>query len=126
MWSRTGFKEIMDNGNGRWLFKFNNEQGMNSVAEQSPWMVNSKPLMVYKWDPSLGINKVELTKIPVWVKLLEVPMEAWSTEEISAISSRPLVMDNMTAYVCKNGTGRTEFARVLMEMEASKGFKEEV
>ncbi|GJS11308.1 RNA-directed DNA polymerase, eukaryota, reverse transcriptase zinc-binding domain protein [Tanacetum coccineum] len=81
------------------------------------------------WDPSLGINKVELTKIPVWVKLLEVPIEAWSTEEISAISSsvrRPLVMDNMTAYVCKNGTGRTEFARVLMEMEASKGFKEEV
>ncbi|GJS87811.1 RNA-directed DNA polymerase, eukaryota, reverse transcriptase zinc-binding domain protein [Tanacetum coccineum] len=129
MWSRTGFKEIMDNGNGRWLFKFNNEQGMNSVVEQSPWMVNSKPLMVYKWDPSLGMNKVELTKIHVWVKLLEVPMEAWSTEEISAISSsvrRPSVMDNMAAYVCKNGTGRTEFARVLVEMEASKGFKEEV
>nr|GEY15601.1 hypothetical protein [Tanacetum cinerariifolium] len=98
MWCRIGFKQIMDNGNGRWLFKFNNEQGMNSVVEQSPWMV---------------------------------PMEAWSTEGISAISSsigRPIVMDNMTAYVCKNGTGKTEYARVLVEVEveASKGFKEEV
>ncbi|GJX72614.1 RNA-directed DNA polymerase, eukaryota, reverse transcriptase zinc-binding domain protein [Tanacetum coccineum] len=35
-------------------------------------------------------------------------------------------MDSMTSYVCKNGLGRTEFARVLVEIEAIKGFKNEV
>ncbi|GJX30736.1 putative reverse transcriptase domain-containing protein [Tanacetum coccineum] len=100
------YKEIVDNGNGNWLFKFNNDVGMNAVANQSPWMVNSKPLMV---------------------KLTEVLMEAWTTKDISAISSsigRQLIMDNMIAYVCKNGVGRTEYARVLVEIDASKGLKE--
>ncbi|GKC55349.1 zinc knuckle CX2CX4HX4C containing protein, partial [Tanacetum coccineum] len=100
MWSRFGFKEIVDNGNGNWLFKFSNE---------------------------LGMTKAEPTKLLVWVKLTNVPMEAWTTKGISAISSsvgRPLIMDSMTAYVCKNGVGRTKYARVLVEIKAFKGFKE--
>ncbi|GKE28450.1 RNA-directed DNA polymerase, eukaryota, reverse transcriptase zinc-binding domain protein [Tanacetum coccineum] len=78
-------------------------------------MVNSKPLMVQKWDPSIGMSKYEPTKIPVWVKLTDLPMEAWTTKGISVVSSsmgRPLIMDSMTAYVCKNGVGRTKYGRV--------------
>ncbi|GJX79296.1 nucleotide-diphospho-sugar transferase [Tanacetum coccineum] len=105
MWSRYRYKEIVDNRNGNRLFKFNNDVGMNAVANQSPWMVNSKPLMV---------------------KLTEVLMEAWTTKGISAINSsigRQLIMDNMIAYVCKNGVGSTEYVRVLVEIDASKGLK---
>lgn len=129
MWNRYGLKEIVDNGNGNWLFKFSSEQGMNLVAEQSPWMVNSKPLMVYKWDPNVGMNKVEPKKLPIWVKLAEIPLEAWTVEGISAIGSsvgKPIIMDSMTAYVCKNGVGRNEYARVLVEIDALKGFKETI
>ncbi|GJW79484.1 RNA-directed DNA polymerase, eukaryota, reverse transcriptase zinc-binding domain protein [Tanacetum coccineum] len=92
-------------------------------------MVNNKPLMVYKWDLSVGMKKTEPKKVPVWIKLFEVPMEAWTTKGISAISSsmgRPLIIDNMTTYVCKNGVGRTEFVRVLVEVDADKGFKEAI
>ncbi|GJS10103.1 RNA-directed DNA polymerase, eukaryota, reverse transcriptase zinc-binding domain protein [Tanacetum coccineum] len=93
--------EIIDNGNGKWLFKFSNEIGMVTVANQSPWMVNSKPLMVQKWDSSIGITKVEPTKILVWVKLTELPMEAWTTKGTNAISSsmgRPLIMDTSKGF----------------------------
>ncbi|GKE31222.1 RNA-directed DNA polymerase, eukaryota, reverse transcriptase zinc-binding domain protein, partial [Tanacetum coccineum] len=100
MWSKFGYKEVVDNRNGKWLFKFRNEA---------------------------GLNKTEPTKIPVWVKLSD--MKAWTTKGISAVSSsigRPLIIDSMTAYVCKNGVGITEYARVLVEIEASKGFKEKI
>nr|GEU94883.1 hypothetical protein [Tanacetum cinerariifolium] len=73
------------------------------------------------------MKKVKHTKLPIWVKLTEVLMEAWTTKGISVIRSsigRPLIMDSMTAYVCKNGVGRTEYARVLVETDASKGLKE--
>nr|GEX84213.1 hypothetical protein [Tanacetum cinerariifolium] len=83
MWYRYDIKEIVDNGNGNWLFMFTNEK--------------------------------------------DVYMEGWTTKGISEISSsvgKPMIMDNMTAYVCKNGVGRTEFARVLVEVDADKGFKE--
>ncbi|GJW18232.1 RNA-directed DNA polymerase, eukaryota, reverse transcriptase zinc-binding domain protein [Tanacetum coccineum] len=126
-------EELVELGSKKWeltlLFKFSNEIGMVTVANQSPWMVNSKPLMVQKSDPSIGMSKSEPTKIPVWVKLTDLPMEAWTTKGISAVSSsmgRPLIMDSMTAYVCKNGVGRTEYGRVLVEIEASKGFKETI
>ncbi|GKE77037.1 zinc knuckle CX2CX4HX4C containing protein [Tanacetum coccineum] len=64
-------------------------------------MVNSKPLMVQKWDSSIGITKVESTKIHVWVKLTKLPMEAWTTKGTSAISSsmgRPLIMDTSKGF----------------------------
>ncbi|GKC07928.1 RNA-directed DNA polymerase, eukaryota, reverse transcriptase zinc-binding domain protein, partial [Tanacetum coccineum] len=62
MWYRYGFKEIVDNGNGNWLFKFTNEQGMPYVVNQSPWMVNGRPLMLQKLDTSVGMKTVEPKK----------------------------------------------------------------
>nr|GFA52050.1 hypothetical protein [Tanacetum cinerariifolium] len=87
MWSKFRYKEIVDNGNGKGLFKFSNEIGMVTVANQSPWMVNKKPLMVQIQDPNIGMTKAVPTKIPIWVKLTGLPMEAWTTKGISAITS---------------------------------------
>ncbi|GJS92500.1 zinc knuckle CX2CX4HX4C containing protein [Tanacetum coccineum] len=86
----------------RWysMFKFKDEVGMNKVLELGPWIVNNKPLFVKKWDPTIGLEKVEQTKIPLWVKLVNVPLEAWSSEGISALASslgRPIIMNTMTA-----------------------------
>ncbi|PWA51529.1 hypothetical protein CTI12_AA462710 [Artemisia annua] len=38
----------------------------------------------------------------------------------------PLIMDQTTANICMHGIGRTEYARVLIEMDAKKEFKESV
>ncbi|GJX72613.1 zinc knuckle CX2CX4HX4C containing protein [Tanacetum coccineum] len=76
MWARYGFKEIIDNGNGRWLFKFNKEEGLSEVVAKSPWIVNGKPLIVYKWDPEIRLDRIEPKVLPVWVKLVNMPMKA--------------------------------------------------
>nr|GEV82723.1 reverse transcriptase domain-containing protein [Tanacetum cinerariifolium] len=100
---------------------------MLEVAIKSPWIVNGKPLLVYKWDPTIGLDKIEPMVLLVWVKLFNMPIEAWTNDGVSAIGScigKPKIMDSMTAYVCKNGLGTTEYARVLVEIEAVKGLKE--
>ncbi|GJS40876.1 RNA-directed DNA polymerase, eukaryota, reverse transcriptase zinc-binding domain protein [Tanacetum coccineum] len=56
-------------------------------------------------------------------------MEEGKCGGISAVASRlgkPLVMDDMTASVCHNGTGRSAFARVLVEIDAANGFKDTI
>nr|GEV80700.1 hypothetical protein [Tanacetum cinerariifolium] len=60
--------------------------------------------------PSTSANRnyanAEPGKIPIWRKLSNIPLEAWSVKGISALSSRlgkPLVMDDMTASMCHNG-----------------------
>ncbi|GJU94227.1 RNA-directed DNA polymerase, eukaryota, reverse transcriptase zinc-binding domain protein [Tanacetum coccineum] len=104
-------EEIVEEGNKKWvntvcgyfvgcnmsLAELRNQEGMNTIVDKSPWMVNRKPLM------------------------------AWSVKGISALASRlgkPLVMDEVTANMRHNGTGRSAYARVLVEIEASKGFKD--
>nr|GEW98105.1 RNA-directed DNA polymerase, eukaryota, reverse transcriptase zinc-binding domain protein [Tanacetum cinerariifolium] len=111
------------------LFKFNNAEGMNYVIDQSPWMVNGKPFVVQKWDPDVIFEKTEPCKIFIWIKLLNIPLEAWSVRDISALASRlgtPIMMDSITASMCHNGSGRAGYARILVEIDAKKGIQDQI
>nr|GFC77527.1 ATPase, F1/V1/A1 complex, alpha/beta subunit, zinc knuckle CX2CX4HX4C [Tanacetum cinerariifolium] len=75
------------------------------------------------------MQKLELKKLPVWVKLMNIPLETWCLEGMSALASslgRPILMDSMTARMCHKGMRNIEFARVLVEMEATMDFKMEI
>ncbi|GJX29875.1 RNA-directed DNA polymerase, eukaryota, reverse transcriptase zinc-binding domain protein [Tanacetum coccineum] len=129
MWGRYGLKDIAVDTDDMCFFKFKNEDDMQYIIEQSPWIVNGKPLIVQKWDPEVIIKKESPSLIPVWVRLFNVPLEAWSIKGISAISSRlgkPVMMDQMTSDMCKGGTGRLGYARVLVEIDAGKNYVDKV
>ncbi|GKA07497.1 RNA-directed DNA polymerase, eukaryota, reverse transcriptase zinc-binding domain protein [Tanacetum coccineum] len=129
MWSKWGIDDIDMRVDGTCMFRFRSEEGMNKVLELGPWLVNNKPLFMQKWDLIIGMDKIEQTKVPLWVTLVNIPMEAWSSEGISALASslgKPLQMDNMTARRCQFGEGRLDFARVLVEFDVVKGCKEKI
>ncbi|GJY36109.1 RNA-directed DNA polymerase, eukaryota, reverse transcriptase zinc-binding domain protein [Tanacetum coccineum] len=74
-----------------------------------------------KFKNEAGMNKV--------LELVNVPLEAWSKEGISALASslgKPLIMDTMTAKRYSLGEGRMDFARILVEFDVMKGFKEKI
>ncbi|GKF22338.1 RNA-directed DNA polymerase, eukaryota, reverse transcriptase zinc-binding domain protein [Tanacetum coccineum] len=105
------------------------EDGMKYIVDQSPWIVNGKPLIVQKWDSVVVIKKETPCKILVWIRLYNVPIEAWSIKGISAISSRlgrPIMMDQMTTDMCKEGSGRLGYVRVLVEVDAGKEYLEKI
>ncbi|GJV48904.1 RNA-directed DNA polymerase, eukaryota, reverse transcriptase zinc-binding domain protein [Tanacetum coccineum] len=105
------------------------EDGMNKVLEQSPWLVNGKPLFVQKWEPDMNIVKREPTSIPMWIKMYNVPLEAWNTKGINVNASRvgkPVIMDQVTANMCHSRIGRIGFARVLVEIDVAKGYTDKV
>ncbi|GKC92279.1 RNA-directed DNA polymerase, eukaryota, reverse transcriptase zinc-binding domain protein, partial [Tanacetum coccineum] len=129
MWGRFGLKDIVVDAEGMCFFKFKEEEGMKYVINHSPWLVNGKPLIVQKWDPEVVIVKESPCKIPIWIRLYNVPLEAWSIKGLSAISSRlgrPLMMDQMTSDMCKEGSGRLGYARVLVEIDASKSYLDKI
>ncbi|GKB02069.1 RNA-directed DNA polymerase, eukaryota, reverse transcriptase zinc-binding domain protein [Tanacetum coccineum] len=76
MWTRYGLKDIVVDADEMCFFKFKNEDGMKYIIDQSPWIVNGKPLIVQKWDPEVVIEKETPCKIPVWIRLYNVPLEA--------------------------------------------------
>ncbi|GJX13340.1 zinc knuckle CX2CX4HX4C containing protein [Tanacetum coccineum] len=74
-------------------------------------------------DVTICLDKPELSRIPLWVKIYNVPLEAWNVEGISRIASRigtPIIMDKVTTSMCKRGYKRASFARVLIEVDAAE------
>ncbi|GJV53270.1 RNA-directed DNA polymerase, eukaryota, reverse transcriptase zinc-binding domain protein [Tanacetum coccineum] len=83
----------------------------------------------YVFNSDIGMERMEPKKMPVWVKIVNVPLEAWTMEGISALASslgKPIMMDTMTANMCYKGIGNFEYARVLVEMDAKKEIKSEI
>nr|GEW69747.1 ATPase, F1/V1/A1 complex, alpha/beta subunit, zinc knuckle CX2CX4HX4C [Tanacetum cinerariifolium] len=77
---------------------------------------------VMGWD-------LEPAKLPLCIKLHNVPIEAWTVKGVSAIASSlgtPLIMDKTTARMCHEGAGRVGYAKVLVEVKAESQFKEKV
>ncbi|GKB79501.1 ATPase, F1/V1/A1 complex, alpha/beta subunit [Tanacetum coccineum] len=126
---KFGISEIDAHKNGQYVFKFKDNAGLNVVLEKGPWMVKNKPLFVTRWNAELGMEKLEPKCFPVWVKMVNAPLEAWTVEGISALASslgKPMIMDSNTANLCHKGIGNFDFARVLVEMNAYKEFKKEI
>ncbi|GKB20764.1 RNA-directed DNA polymerase, eukaryota, reverse transcriptase zinc-binding domain protein, partial [Tanacetum coccineum] len=129
MWNKFVFLDLMKNNGGVFFCKFHDEHGMEEVVNNGPWLVYNKPMFVQKWRVGMVLDKAEPRKLPIWVKIINVPMEAWSVKRISALASslgKPIIMDEMTARMCEKGEGRLSFARVLIEIEAGKPMKEEI
>ncbi|GKB41569.1 RNA-directed DNA polymerase, eukaryota, reverse transcriptase zinc-binding domain protein [Tanacetum coccineum] len=84
---KHALRDIVVNNEEICFAKFKDEDGMNLVIEQSPWMVNGRPLYRLGW---------------------------------------PIMMDKMTADMCNRSTGRLGYARVLVEIEACKGFLDNI
>ncbi|GJU33568.1 RNA-directed DNA polymerase, eukaryota, reverse transcriptase zinc-binding domain protein [Tanacetum coccineum] len=124
MWGNFSLKHILNNDNDIFVFKFNNAQGLQTVIESGPWIVNNKPVVVQKWDPSINLDRIEPTRLPVWIKLINISLEAWTHRGLSALASRvgkPLIMDAMTTKMCNEGLGSLRYARILIEANATKG-----
>ena len=77
----------MMNEGGLHFFNFKSEAGMHAVIENGPWLVDQNPLFVQRWEAGLCLTKPEPRKIPIWAKILNVPLEAWNVEGISRIAS---------------------------------------
>ncbi|GKC50823.1 RNA-directed DNA polymerase, eukaryota, reverse transcriptase zinc-binding domain protein [Tanacetum coccineum] len=81
---------------------------MKMVIERGPWMIRTKPLLVQKWNPNVCVEKKDPEVIPLWIKLYNVPLEAWSNKGISALASslgKPIIMDQTTTKMCNEGVG---------------------
>ncbi|GJR02332.1 RNA-directed DNA polymerase, eukaryota, reverse transcriptase zinc-binding domain protein [Tanacetum coccineum] len=82
-----------------------------------------------KWKNEIRMTKVESKKLYVWVKINNVPLEAWCVKGISAMASslgKPILMDTVTATMCHKGISSLGYARVLIEMDAEKEIKSEI
>ncbi|GKC64910.1 RNA-directed DNA polymerase, eukaryota, reverse transcriptase zinc-binding domain protein [Tanacetum coccineum] len=96
---------------------------MKAVLESGPWMVNNVPLILNIWEPSIWLEKVEPSIIPIWVCVYNIPLKLCNGNGIGKIMSRvgkPMLMDKMTKERCLKKSRKLDFARVLVEVNAKE------
>lgn len=72
-----------------WLvFRFQNEEDMNQVISAGPYFIFQRPLLLKVMPPFFDFGNEELNKIPVWVKLRNLPLELWNPQALGKILSK--------------------------------------
>ncbi|XP_039007850.1 uncharacterized protein LOC120135690 [Hibiscus syriacus] len=104
-------------GTNLYIFSFTSKVARDWVLENGPWHILNKPLILRKWEPNLKRLNFNLTKIPIWVHLYNVPLELFSQIGLSYIASGirvPISMDSVTA-----SKTRLEFAKICVEISVN-------
>ncbi|GJV17947.1 RNA-directed DNA polymerase, eukaryota, reverse transcriptase zinc-binding domain protein [Tanacetum coccineum] len=99
MWRAFDIENITKTSFGIFYFKFKSEEGMKSVLESGPWMVNNVSFVLNAWEPGIWMEKVKPNTIPIWVCVYNTPMELCNGNGIGKIISgvgKPMLMDKMT------------------------------
>lgn len=120
-WRNRGLIDVIMNEEGFFFFKFK--------SEEECWLIEGKPLILQRWHPKLILSKDVPKKIPMWVKIFNIPLQYRHTEGLGHICSgigKPLGADMLTEQMCREATGRLSFAKMLVEVEANCPLPEEL
>jgi hypothetical protein len=125
MWKQYGEVEVFSLENGMFLSRFTDDQlTCDAVLEAKIWHVTNKPLILRKWLPEMQVLKLTLTSVPVWVKLLHLPMKYWTPKCLSLVAcgvGRPLYGDKVPEEHKRLG-----YARVLVEIDTKSKCPKEI
>ncbi|GJR35199.1 zinc knuckle CX2CX4HX4C containing protein [Tanacetum coccineum] len=113
------FFEGSDPSVASFFFKFDSRAGLEAVLEGGPWLIRKSLIILKKWSMDTRLLKEELTRIPIWVKLHDVPIQVFEEEGISLIATfigKPVMLDSYTSSMCNDSWGQSSFARCLIEV----------
>lgn len=97
---------------GVFLFDFESEHSRKDVLE-GKWTLRGRPLVLQPWTPEFDPDKLDFSKVPVWVQIPKLHSSLWNPEGLATLMSvigTPLATDKLTAE------GRLAYARVLVEV----------
>ncbi|GKB38467.1 zinc knuckle CX2CX4HX4C containing protein [Tanacetum coccineum] len=104
-WAKHGLKMIMMNTKGFFFFKFDTQAGLEAVLQGGPWMIHNSLIILKKWSMDTRLLKKELTRILIWVKLHDVPIQVFEEDGISLIAmfiGKPVMLDSYTSSMCND------------------------
>nr|GEW87038.1 ribonuclease H-like domain-containing protein [Tanacetum cinerariifolium] len=86
-WEKYGQKKVTMM-KGFFFFKSSSIEGVDLLPRDGPWMIREIHIFLNKWSPSMSLFKEELLCVPVWVKLNDVPLVAYTSDGLSLIATK--------------------------------------
>ena len=109
-------------GNGYYTFHFEIRADKDLIFRNGPYFMDSGGLYLNKWTPDFDPELDVPSAVPVWVRLLHLPLHCWGDDSVRAIGNavgkyidRSEPKDNMQAC-----------ARICVEVDLGKGLPEAI
>ncbi|XVE88719.1 hypothetical protein DITRI_Ditri19aG0091600 [Diplodiscus trichospermus] len=115
MWGSDSTVEVKPTGRNLFIIQFLSAKKRDSVLEKGPWHIQNKPLIIRKREPGMSSLDLDLTRVPVWIHLRNVPLELFTKDGLSYIANlvgTPLYMDWIIAT-----QKRLAFAKICVELD---------
>ncbi|KAI0497454.1 hypothetical protein KFK09_020681 [Dendrobium nobile] len=123
-WKLKGSFSLLSMADGFFLLKFTSAEDMEYVFSGGPWFLLGKAFILQKWNPKFKPIRDESALIPIWIKILDLPLALWTPAGISKIASFvgiPLSVDSLTAK-----RTRLTFARVCIHISKDSKLPDEI
>ncbi|XP_071741046.1 uncharacterized protein [Rutidosis leptorrhynchoides] len=128
-WKKFGIEKVMMNAKEFFFFTFDSEAGLMVILENGPCMIRNMPIILNKWTSDVSLTKEDLTKVPVWVKLYDVPLAGFTEEGLSVIATKfgkPMKLDSYTSTMYREAWGHPNFARTMIEVSSERELREDL
>nr|GEX52239.1 hypothetical protein [Tanacetum cinerariifolium] len=125
-WAKYGLRRVQLHEEF-FLFQFETKDGMESVMENGPWLIQLVLLILNVQTPNTVLKKDVIKHAPVWVKMHLVPTVAYSEIGLSLITTqigKPIMLDTYTSNMCLNSLGQSTYAKALIEVATDTKLKE--
>lgn len=117
-WARTGGVQLIDLPRGFYAVLFEKEEDYRHVLFEGPWMIAYHYLLVQRWRPNFLKSARKESKVAVWVRIPELPLELYNEEFLRRLGGSLgtfLRIDKLTSI-----HSRDQFARISVEIDLAK------
>lgn len=109
---------------GFFIVCFHTEEEKEVVLNQGPWFWGSAGLFITPWFPDFDANTMVVSRMPVWVRMHNLPLHFWHSKALIAIGNtlgRMLKIDGE-----RHLKGIFTFARICVKVDLSRGLPESI
>ncbi|KAH6778733.1 hypothetical protein C2S52_009970 [Perilla frutescens var. hirtella] len=109
--------KVTSHPSGWLVFKFSKLEYINRILYGGPFNCFGRPLLLKVMPKLFMFNDMEITVVPVWARLRDLPLEFWHPKALRKIATKlgtPITCDESTAE-----HRRISHARVLVEIDAT-------
>lgn len=109
---------------GFFVVQFESKEDYQRIIEQGPWFWGRAGLFLTPWFPEFDANSMVVTKMPVWVRLPNLPLPFWHHQVLEDIGN--LLGKFIKSDSDLNEQGLFTYARICVEIDLSKGLPDRV
>ncbi|XP_074266067.1 uncharacterized protein LOC141588528 [Silene latifolia] len=123
LWATYPIDKVSFCANGIFLVRFKTSAAKDQILRHGHFLFDNKPLIVREWTADVTLEKEEVKEVPVWVKILNLPLKFWGKclPRIAGLLGKFVRCDEATEAKTRLG-----FARVMIDVPFGKPIPDDV